>query len=283
MSATYELTILKNAGLNKYQLIRPALVVAACCTMLCYMMSLYLMPMANKKLRLAKENFQYNYSNIMISPGKFETLNNLTIYVRDRQENNRLKGILIYDNSNKEYPISITAKEGNIVNKGGDLLLYLNSGTVQRFSPQIRKSDILNFDSYVINLNEDKEKLGKPIWTANARYLHELLNPEEDTSPRTLKKYMVEVHERLTYPTYSLILCLIATSFLLRGQFNRRGNLKNNLTAIAMAVLFIGSVMVIYDAMERSSKLTPLLYIDLLVFISISLYILRSNTRHITK
>jgi lipopolysaccharide export system permease protein len=284
MNSNNELTILKNSGLNKMEIAKQAILVAISLSFFCYCISLYFMPLANKSLRMARKNFQHNYANITISPGVFESLNNLTIYVNGRDENNKLSGILLYDNYNKDSSITLTAKSGDLVQENGAILMRLKNGTLQKYNFNQRNSEILNFDSYVVNLSQNKEENFGHVWTAQERYLHELLNPD-DLDPdshfyvKQSNSIRVEIHQRFTYPLFSLMLALIACSYILKGEFSRRGSSKNNIQAVGTACAFIGITMVSYDLMEKSRIYTALLYGNFFFFTSLSIYLLRNNYR----
>lgn len=276
MNVSNEITILKNSGINKFLLSKPIIWVGLTCSILCYSISLYFMPLSNKELRLAKNNFQDNYENIVISPGIFETLNSLTIYVKDRNYENELFGVLIYDGRNAEYALTISSRYGKL-DKNKTVLLHLSEGTVQKYNFSTRKSEILKFDQYVVNLTDDEQKSTNFRWKAQERFIWELLNPENGSSEEDIKRYRAEIHKRLTYPLFSLILSLIAAAFILKGQFSRRSNIGNELQAVIVGVLFIISVMTIYDLIEKSQKFIFLLYGDLFIFVIFSLSLLKTK------
>jgi len=270
-----EVIILENAGLDKFTLSKPAMFVASICCLICYFISFFLMPYANKKLRNIKTDFEYNYANLLISPATFENLKNLTIYVETRDSANKLSGILIYDDRSTEYSTTLTAKSGILNQEGNSILLYLNDGTAQRFNYKSNKSDILHFDSYIFSLNDDKQVNIIHEWSANERYLSELINPSKKLSEKDLVNYYVELHQRITYPLLSMVFTLIACAFILSGKFKRHGNLKHNITALFVTIIFMGFLMSGYSAMRKFTQLTPLIYIDILIFIIISFWMLK--------
>jgi lipopolysaccharide export system permease protein len=276
-----EIVILKNSGLDKLTLAKPAILIATLCCLACLLISFFLMPYANKKLRTIRNDFQTNYANLLISPGIFENLNSLTIYAKDRDEKNHLKGVLIYDNRNPEYATTITSESGNINQKGSAILLYLTSGTAQRFSHQTRKSDILHFDSYVINLKDSNQGEVVVKWKANERYIDELLYPEENASKRDLREYRIEIHQRITYPLLSMVFSLIACAFVLSGKFKRHGNAIHNIKAVGAAIVFTGILIGGYGVVEKSPNLTPLLYLNILFFMIMSFLMLISRRRNL--
>ncbi len=283
MNHSNEITILKNSGLTKIDIIKPAIFIAVLLSIFCYVISLYLMPMANKNLRIARSDFQFNYSNIMISPGIFESLNNLTIYVKDRDQNNKLFGIFLYDNYNKDHTITLSAQDGYLIENNGSILMNLRNGILQKHNLKDRNSEILRFDEYVVNLSQNNkvDKL-KYVWKATERYLSELLYLDKnEVSSDQINVFRVEIHQRLTYPLFSIILALISCSYILKGEFRRRGSVKNNISAIISACIFIAITMTSYDLMEKSSKYNILLYGNIIFFMVYSIYLLRNNFRKI--
>jgi lipopolysaccharide export system permease protein len=224
------------------------------------------MPYANKELRLSRIDFKNNYASLAFNPQTFETLNKLTIYAKNRDENNHLSGILLHDERAEGYSITITAKNGNIVSENNSGLLYMEDGTVQKFNYTTKKSEILNFDNYVFNLTEAKKGSDSMRWKPKERYISELINPGDDTEESELRKYRAEIHERFTYPLLPIIFSLIGISFVLRGQFSRSGNLPNTVIAISVATGFLILTMTIGDLVETSTFFSPLLYLNFLAF-----------------
>ncbi len=274
-----EITILKNSGLTKAQISKPIVSLAILSSIFCYFISLYLMPYANKQLRLLRIDFKTNYASLAFKPQTFETLNNLTIYAKNRDENNNLYGILLHDERFEDYSLTITAKNGNIVVEDASVLLYMEDGTVQKFNYDTNKSEILDFDSYIFNLTESNKVDGSMRWKAKERYLHELINPEEGVEERVLKRFRTEIHQRFTYPLLPIILSMIALSCILRGSFSRRGNTPNIILSISLMSVFLGSTITIYKLIENSEQYVPILYANFIIFFIITYYILTENYR----
>lgn len=272
-----EITILKNSGLTKFEICRPALLIGVICSLFCFMISFYFMPYSNKELRLSRINIQDNYANLSFNPQTFETLKELTIYARNREENGQLFGILLHDERSSAYSITITAKTGRIVTEDNSALLYMEEGTVQKFTYRDRKSEILNFDNYVFNLTENQKSTTRIHWKAKERYLSELINPNDDSEEFELEKYRAEIQERFTYPLLPLVFSIIALSCILYGQFSRNGNLSNIILAIFLAAVFLGLTITIYSLIESSPKFIPILYLNFVLFFGIGFKILTAG------
>lgn len=274
-----EITILKNSGLTKLAICSPALTIAGFTSIVCFAISLYFLPYANKELRLSRINIQDNYANLSFNPQTFETLKELTIYAKNRGPNGQLFGILLHDERVDEHSITITAKTGKIVTEDNSVLLYMEEGTVQKFSYKTHKSEILNFDNYVFNLTDSQKSTTQIRWKSGERYIHELINPGDDAEDFEIERYRAEIHKRFTYPLLPIIFTLIALSCILHGQFNRNGNLSNIILAIFLAAFFLGMTITSYSLIESSPKFIPLLYFNFVLFFGIGFKLLTSNYR----
>lgn len=279
--STNELAILKNAGINKFSLAKPALFVALICSLICFAISMYFMPYANKKLRLSRNELSTNYTNLSINPKTFESLKSITIYVKNRNEENILYGILLHDKSSDQYSLTITAEKGHIVAQDSAALLYMENGTVQKFNYSTSKSEILNFDNYVFNLlSKDDEKV-RFKWKQKERYLNELINYEDDLSEVEAARFKSEFHQRFVYPVLPIIFSLIALSSMMHGAFSRRGNSRNVVLASVASTILLATTIALFQAIEKNAQFVYLLYLNLAAFSSVSLYFIHEQYQKI--
>jgi lipopolysaccharide export system permease protein len=269
-----EMAILKNAGLTKFSLSKPAVYLTICCTIICFAISFYFMPYANKKLRLSRNDLRNNYTNLSINPQTFESMKSMTMYVKNRNEDNNLFGILLHDERNSEYSTTITAETGHIITQDNSALLYMENGTVQKFNYDDQRSEILHFDNYVFNLTEGEENVDKFAWKSKERYLSELINYEEDTPDYDIARFRTEIHQRFTYPLLPIVFAIISLACIMRGSFSRRGNSSNIILAATISTTFLFLTIGLYDLIESSPKFTPLLYLNFLLFFCLGIYFL---------
>lgn len=280
MIATNEITILQNSGLTKFQIAKPVLKLSLIAFVFCLSISLYFMPYANKELRISRKNIKDNYTNLSFNPQTFETLKNLTIYAKERDENNHLNGIFLHDTRSLTHSLTITSKTGEIIIKDKSALLYMEEGTVQKFTYAENKSEILHFDNYVFNLTENQKSESSMQWKPQERYLSELTHPQEtNISPDDLNKFRAEIHKRFIYPLLSPIFALIAVAFVMYGQFSRRGNLKNIVIAMSAATAFLAINILSFGLIESSEKLIFIPYLNCLIFCAISFKMLIQISR----
>jgi len=280
MNITNEIIILKNSGLTKLQICKPIILLAILISLFCYGISFYLMPYANKEMRILRVNINNNYTSLSFNPQTFETLKGLTIYAKDRDENNQLSGLLLHDERNAQYSLTITAKTGKIALEDRSALLHMEDGTVQKLNYSDGRSEILNFDSYIFNLTEMQKSYGSFRWKESELYMHELLNPGIDVDGERLAKYRVEINQRLTYPLLPIAFTFIAAALVLHGQFNRHGNSQNTIAAILTAAIFLSLMIGSYSLIEISPKFVALPYLNFLLFMAVGLRLLVGNYRN---
>lgn len=277
LNKSNEITILKNSGLTKLKIAKPVIILSILVSILSFFITFYLMPYANKQLRIMRIDFINNYASLTFKPKTFETINNLTIYIKDRDENNNLYGIMLNDERSKKYSVTITAQIGNIVVRDNSAYLVMENGSVQRYNNSKKVSEILYFDSYVFNLTRDKNKDIDIIWKPSERYFDELINPKDDIDEKTKNKIRSEIHERIVYPLSSIILSLIAVSGVLYGHFSRRGNFKSIIFTALLGVLFIGLIIFCSELIENSAQNIPIIYGVVVFFTLISLFLLKER------
>lgn len=275
--STNEITILKNSGLTKGAIARPIASLAILLSLICFLIAFFIMPFANRELRLIRNDLKNNYANLAFNPKTFETFKNLTIYAKDRDENNKLFGILLHDERSKEYSLTITAKHGVITSNDYASLLYMEEGTVQKYNHVEKKSEILNFDTYVFNLTEGNADATAWHWKPKERYLTELLFPEIDLEEKDMTEFRSELNQRFTYPLLSIVFAAIALAFVLRGNFSRSGNLPNTIYAIITGTVFLIITIASYKLIDASANYMVLLYLNFIIFFALSLRMLKDK------
>ena len=145
-----EITILKNCGLSNLKIAQSIIFFGLILTLFVYFLSFYLMPLANKQLRISRHDIRSNYTNISFVPQTFENIHQITIYTKDRDSKNNLYGILINDQRQEDFSITLTAEFGNLVSQDDSVFLKLRNGTLQRYNLKSQKSEIIKITKLLI-------------------------------------------------------------------------------------------------------------------------------------
>lgn len=261
-----ELVVMRAAGLSPLQLAAPALVVAAGATLFSYAVSLYFLPLSSRQFNEMSAFLRDNYTSVLLQEEVFNSpVDGLTVFVREREDNNNLKGILVHDNRDVENPITMMAEEGMLQQGKAGPQFYLVKGIRQ----ELRKGRIswLNFDNYTLDISFYTGVMGKRDRKPEEYYIGGLLSAQGENEKATLQ-LRAEAHQRLTWPLYNVALTAIALAALLSGQFNRRGLWKRNLTACVSAAVVALVGVGLRNLTNSNAMMAPAMYGFVLVVIA---------------
>lgn len=265
LSSDSELVVMKAAGISPLQLARPALIMGVVVTMLCYGLSLYLMPATKRQFKDMQTFLRDNYTSVLLQEEVFNSpVDGLTVFIRNRDDKNILHGVLVHDNRIPDQPVTMLAEEARLVQTPGGPRFYLTNGMRQ----EVRDGRIswLDFDSYNLDISL---YTGSPMQRRRSMeelFPSELLQAAKE-EPDFRKKYLAEFHQRLSWPLYALGLSLFGASMLLFGEFSRRSSWKRlTVSACVAAGVTIGAIG-ISNLMVKTPALTPASYGLALAFI----------------
>lgn len=273
-----ELIVLESAGLNKWQLARPAMQLAVFLMLIGYAISLYIMPASFREFKDMQFFIRNNYASLLLQEGVFNTpTKGLTVYIRKRESDGALRGLMVHDNSDPLRPVTMMAKRGYMVNTANGPRIILEQGNRQEVNHNSEQLSILDFERYTLNLSvytgTDDIRWREP----QERYVHELFSPE-DTPKHQHPKLWAEAHQRLSWPLYTPALAMIALAGLLSGQFNRRGQWRRIFASAAVMAATIAVAISLQNIVTRYSALAPLMYAVPLLLMGASGWVIRHKT-----
>lgn len=271
-----EMVVMRAAGLSQLQLARPALILGVMITLAVYSISLYFLPVSFRNFKDLQNTFRSDFSTVLLQEGVFTALNDdITVYVRERSPDGELRGILVHDNRDPEKPVTMMAERGALVPSEAGPRVVMENGNRQEVQPGTGRFSLLYFDRYTIELSEFGEA-AKARWREpKERFLGELLFPSSDRrDQRYYQELIAEAHHRLSSPLYTLVFVLIGMAALLSGEFNRRGQAKRVLAAIACVAALEGLSLALHDLASRSTAAIPVMYGAVLLAMAGSLYVL---------
>jgi len=257
--ADSEVAVLSSAGLGRWQLARPALAVALVVAAFGYFIALYLLPISYTQFKDMQNFLRNNYASLLLQEEVFNSpVDGLTVFIRERTSDGRLRGILVHDSRDRDVPVTMMAEEGRLLrtDQGPRFELYNGNRQENRGG----HLSVLNFDRYTVDIGfytnvstirgRDEEEYSVP----------ELLRATADT-PEKVGKLRANAHHRISWPLYSFGLTLLALSMLLTGQFNRRGVWRRIVLSCAVALVILSSAIGLITIIAKFPVLTPLLYL----------------------
>ena len=273
-----EIVVMRAAGISQNSLAGPALALAGMATLVCYVLSLYLMPLGFRTFKDLQFVIRSNQAAVLLQDGAFNAIGEgVTAFIRERGPNGELRGILVHDRRYPARPVTLMAEQGVLLaGENGKPRFVLFEGNRQELEAGRNQLSLLYFERYALDL----DILGEPPatrWREPAeRYLSTLLWP--DTSKDDVayaNELRAEGHNRLVMPLYTLVLAALAVGALLSGEFNRRGEWGRIVGAAAASILFEALGLGLHSLIVRVPHLTPLLYLAPVAAMAAGIVILR--------
>jgi lipopolysaccharide export system permease protein len=242
MTGDREIVVLEASGLSPMRLARPAILVSVAITLLCYVMTLYLIPLSYRAFKELQFQIRHNYTDVLLREGVFNTIaSDITVYVRARQKSGELTGIIVHDDRDPRQKVTLIAERGALVVTDWGPRVFMQNGNRQSRDNTTGRTSLLYFDRYTVDLGGSKSVTQRAWRDQNELFLPELLNPtEQETQPRNFNEYIAEGHSRLSAPLLGLALPLLGLAVLLRGEFSRRGQTWRILVAVGLAIILEG-------------------------------------------
>ena len=189
---------------------------------------------------------QNDLSHLLLQEGQFSSFKNgTTLYIKEREDAGKVKGILAYENKQDKRSVLI-AKEGTMIQTPEGISLTFNNGTRQEFQPETRQFSILKFDKYTILFSDKPGKSTRKLDPREMSLKQLLKTTAEEVNAPTYRKYKVEAFKRLTQPLYNLLFLWLAAFGVLSGFYNRRGQSKQ-INTVVIAALLIQSFSLAFE------------------------------------
>jgi lipopolysaccharide export system permease protein len=284
LASDSEMIVLSAAGFSRLSLARPALYISTVVMVAMYVILLFLMPLGSRTLRATQYEFRNDLAGMALLEGVFNTPTaNLTVYIRERDSNGDMLGVLVHDNRNAASPITMLAERATLVRTDQGPRLYMVNGNRQQVDAEHKSLSLLYFDNYSLDLDSYANKEGQGWREPSERYLHELFNPDMNNADdvNQYAKLIVEGHRRLATPLYAPALILIAIASVIGGEFNRRGHGQRLILGAAIAILVQVLSLSVTQLSVKNLPLVPLMYLVPVLTMAAAIFALREPIRQL--
>lgn len=279
LTADREMVVMSAAGLSPMRLAQPAMIVAVGTTLLCFLMTSYLMPMSYRGFKELQWQIRHNFENLILREGEFRTLgDDLTVYVRAREDEGTLVGIVVHDQRNTAKPVTLVAERGTLVSTPKGPRVVMANGSRQERDVETGRVNILYFDRYTIDLGGTEQQQKRNVRDANELFIHELLSPDETALAGSNEMELIaEGHQRLTSPLLALSLTAIGLAVLLSGEFSRRGQTIRIVVAVLLAAAAEAAGLGTKYLAAKSPPLIAAMWLAVLIPLALSMLALSRN------
>ncbi len=273
-----ELVVMRAAGMSPMRLLEPTLLLTGAVTLVCFAMTLWITPAANRNLVELQSKMRDSYAIFLSHPGSFNDLaEGLTFYANKRGANNSLQGILIHDVRKPDSPVTTMAATGQVVDTGGgEPHMIIFNGRRQELDRVTGKLSELVFDQYVLDLDSLRSASNSRIPEPREMPFGTLFNP----SPEIMRArgpashFTGEIHSRLATPLLSFAYALIGLASIMAGSFNRRG-MGGRILMGSLAIIIIQTgFMTLNGLAARDTAYDFLLYLIALVPASVGFLVI---------
>ena len=266
LASDRELTVMRGAGLSQFALARPALYLGLIAMLIGYALNLYIVPAASSAFR----EFQFEIRNkvvaFLLQEGVFTPVSDqLTVYVRARDRDGTLRGILVDDARNPASHATILAESGRRVMDGGLPRVLLLNGSREELDHRTGRLNVLSFDENAVELADAEKGGAQRFRDVSEMSLDELFNPSAMIPDRDRGKLRVEGHRRLANPLTAMSFTIIALAAVLTGTFRRHGSLMRPALAVLVVVALVASGLAVGNLAARQSALMPLVWLHALL------------------
>ena len=260
-----EITVMRAAGLSQVSLGRPALALAAAVMAASFVLNIWIVPASFAEFRQYQFEIRNRLAAFLLQEGVFNQVSDdLTVYVRARDQDGTLRGILIDDARQPNSHATILAESGRLLPGGDAPRVLLINGSRQEIDRQTGRLNVLTFSQNTIDLTQSTKAGEQRFRDAGEMSLDELLNPALAASipGNDVGKFRVEAHRRMAAPFTAMSFALVALVSVLTGAFRRHGGLLRPAVAIVVVVGLLALGLALINLAARNQLLIPLIYVQ---------------------
>lgn len=263
MISDSEIVVLRASGLSALNLSRPAILFALIVTVLLMAITMWIGPKSLSKMQEMRQVIKSQFSTLFFKEGVFNQVGKgLTVYIREKDSNGELHGILIHDSREKsKSPSTVIARRGVLVSNDDGFEVLVHEGSRQEYDVDKKILNRLNFDRYTIDLPNSGEV--RQRWVEpDERTIFELLKPDLNNADdvKYLRDIHLEVHKRFISPFLAFTYALIGCASLLLGPYDRRGQVKRIMLAVISVAVIQGLYLSVFNFARESDVGLILMY-----------------------
>jgi lipopolysaccharide export system permease protein len=172
----------------------------------------------------------------LLEPGKFRLIGDRVVFVRDRNLDNELRGVMVADRSDPTRPFLVFAESGRFVvdEQRAEVRLELHAGDVhleptsaddERYRRITFERLDYAFDASALLATSDRELRAADLPTPQLRELVARANrgiPIEGFRETDPNEYRLQLHRRLALPVAPVLFALVGVPLGLRGARGAR-------------------------------------------------------------
>jgi lipopolysaccharide export system permease protein len=259
-----ELTVMRSAGLSQWALARPGIMLGVIAMTANLILNIWIVPVTSRAFREYQFELRNKVAAFLLQEGVFTAISDqLTVYVRSRDRDGTLHGIMVEDDRQAHTQATILAESGRLVAQGNVPRVLLENGSREEIDSKTGRLDVLTFAQDTVDLTSGHGEDAQRIREDNEMSMDELLHPDPAIVPqRDFGKLLVEANRRLTQPLTAVGFSLVALFFVLNGSFRRSGNFLRPLASVLTMVALLAVGLTAQSVATRAPALVPLIWLQ---------------------
>ncbi len=263
LSGDRELTVMRSAGMSPFALARPGLALAALSVVACFVLNIWIVPASYAAFREYQFEIRNRMAAFLLQEGVFTPVSDdLTVYIRSRDTDGTLRGVMVEDARQKNSRATILAERGRLIDGPNGPVVLLENGSREEVDRQTGRLNVLTFKQNSVDLTQSSKNGDVRYRDVNEMSLRELLHPEVNAlNMRDAGKFYVEAARRLSGPFTAASFAMVALLSVLTGTFRRHGNVLRPLIAVLCVVGLLALQLAVANLATRNPALLPLIWL----------------------
>jgi lipopolysaccharide export system permease protein len=262
-----EITALKAGGVSQLKIIKPLLIISILAAIFTIYFNQFIVPNSQKKFTYLYYDIAYQSPTLKFEENTFFNIKDYKFYIRKiDNKKNTMKDILIYKmEEDANFPILITAKNGDIKQNDETLMLNLYNGSMQqkddkntaKFTQMFFKKYSLDFD-----MKEAEGKLHD-----YAKSIMNLTGPEIKREIKNLKEHNIDTkifdiqyHQRISLAIACFVFVFLGASLSISSNKHTK-SIAFGLSLLVIVVYYI--ILTIGISLAEKNILQPFFALNL--------------------
>ena len=217
-----EFIILMSVGRSNLSIAKAIFVFGSIVALIMYFLSLYFVPVSQKKLRAIMFEVRQNLTGQLIKEGRFfHPSDSVSIYIRESNKNGEMRGIFLTDARGSNNSLTYSAREAVLHETSNGLFLIMQDGLLQISNKQKIQLTTVSFDRLGLSLNDFFPKTVPNYLVPKEVFPLEIISSFgsiKGVNDNKKNDYKAEAHLKLATPLTPIALSLLAlTVFLITG------------------------------------------------------------------
>lgn len=255
MSGDSEIIAMRACGVGFYRILAPVVLLAAGAALVSLWLSLEMLHRGNYLFNSQIADYVSRRFTAALGERKFfDRFPDTVIYVGEKkQESNLLKGVFIFDGSDKKHPRLIAAREGMLARTPSDGIVFRLSGGIM-YSGDADTWRTVRYGEYEMIMNTGDKRRAFTKGERELSFTELLRETARAQNSRVRYSVAVEMHKRLALPFACIVLALLAAPL---GLQVHRGGGRGGI-GLGIVLIVLNYVLLMFgESLGREGKLPP--------------------------